>query len=211
MRNDAKTGPDPGMGGPGDVRRFSRSTLRHRLAKAAAQAHAERPGCSPIPEWPVSIKLEIAPPSARPGCGPPDILPVWRLEGSVYASGVRKGRSSGGARYCRWASQRCGLGQDFPGVGPQRELRLPSRSGRRRAAFEGWFPGHLQHDLLVMMTKPSSACYRAVANGAGNDGLPTYACALRKKIVPLEVELGRPYDIWHTCHSGRDRSSGCDT
>lgn len=74
-----------------------------------------------------------------------------------------------------------------------------------RAAFESWFPGYLQRDLLLMRTNSSSASYWAVANGAGIGVFPTYACALGGKIVPLEVELRRPYDIWLTYHSGGDR------
>ncbi len=69
-----------------------------------------------------------------------------------------------------------------------------------RETFESWFPGHSPQDLLVMKTNVSSANYCAVANGAGIGVLPTYACALGGTIIPLEVELHRPFDIWLSFH-----------
>jgi len=71
--------------------------------------------------------------------------------------------------------------------------------------FESWFPGHSPRDLLVMKTNVSSANYWAVANGAGIGVFPTYACALGGKIIPLEVELRRPLDIWLSYHPGSGR------
>src|SRR5882672_9873859 len=62
--------------------------------------------------------------------------------------------------------------------------------------FDSFFPGFSQRDLLVMKTNVSSANYWAVANGAGIGVFPTYACELGGKIVPLEIELRRPFDIW---------------
>jgi DNA-binding transcriptional LysR family regulator len=67
--------------------------------------------------------------------------------------------------------------------------------------FESWFPGHSQQDLLVMKTNVSSANYWAVANGAGIGVVPTYACALGRKIIPLAIEWNRPLDIWLSYHS----------
>lgn len=71
-----------------------------------------------------------------------------------------------------------------------------------KEAFESLFPGHAQRDLLVMKTNVSSAHYWAVANGAGIGVFPTYACALGGKMVPLEIELRRPFDIWLSYHPG---------
>src|SRR6202158_6204167 len=71
--------------------------------------------------------------------------------------------------------------------------------------FESWFPGYSQRDLLVMKTNVSSANYWAVANGAGIGLFPTYACALGGKIIPLEVELRRPLDIWVSYHPSSGR------
>jgi DNA-binding transcriptional LysR family regulator len=74
-----------------------------------------------------------------------------------------------------------------------------------KEAFASLFPGYSQRDLLVMRTNVSSANYWAVANGAGIGVFPTYACALDGKIIPLEVELRRPYDIWLSYHPGSGR------
>jgi DNA-binding transcriptional LysR family regulator len=74
-----------------------------------------------------------------------------------------------------------------------------------KEAFESLFPGYSQRDLLVMKTNVSSANYWAVANGAGIGVFPTYACALGGKIIPLDIELRRPYDIWLSYHPGSGR------
>ena len=74
-----------------------------------------------------------------------------------------------------------------------------------KEVFESWFPGQLLHDTLVMKTNVSSANYWAVANGAGVGVFPTYACALGGNIIPLEVELNRPFDIWLSYHPGSGR------
>jgi DNA-binding transcriptional LysR family regulator len=47
--------------------------------------------------------------------------------------------------------------------------------------------------------------HRAVANGAGIGVRSTYACALGGKIIPLEVELRRRYDIWRWYRPGCGR------
>lgn len=74
-----------------------------------------------------------------------------------------------------------------------------------KEAFESFFPGHAPRDLLVMKTNVSSANYWAVANGAGIGVFPTYACALGGKMIPLEVELNRSFDIWLSYHPGSGR------
>jgi DNA-binding transcriptional LysR family regulator len=74
-----------------------------------------------------------------------------------------------------------------------------------KEAFESFFPGYSQRDLLVMKTNVSSANYWAVANGAGIGAFPTYACALGGKMIPLEIELRQPYDIWLSYHPGSGR------
>ena len=80
-------------------------------------------------------------------------------------------------------------------------MQFADQTGAKEA-FESWFPGLSQRDLLVMKTNVSSANYWAVANGAGIGVFPTYACALGGKIIPLEVELRRPFDIWLSYHPG---------
>src|SRR6202171_5845591 len=74
-----------------------------------------------------------------------------------------------------------------------------------KETFESLFPGLSERDLLVMKTNVSSANYWAVANGAGIGVFPTYACALGGKMIPLEVELRGPFDIWLSYHRGSGR------
>jgi DNA-binding transcriptional LysR family regulator len=74
-----------------------------------------------------------------------------------------------------------------------------------KETFDSWFPGYSQQDLLVMKTNVSSANYWAVANGAGIGVFPTYACALGGEMVPIEIELRRPFDIWLSYHPGNGR------
>jgi DNA-binding transcriptional LysR family regulator len=74
-----------------------------------------------------------------------------------------------------------------------------------KETFENWFPGRAPQDLLVMKTNVSSANYWAVANGAGIGVFPTYASALGGEMVPLEIELRRPFDIWLSYHPGNGR------
>jgi DNA-binding transcriptional LysR family regulator len=74
-----------------------------------------------------------------------------------------------------------------------------------KETFDSWFPGRAPQDLLVMKTNVSSANYWAVANGAGIGVFPTYASALGGEMVPLEIELRRPFDIWLSYHPGNGR------
>jgi DNA-binding transcriptional LysR family regulator len=71
--------------------------------------------------------------------------------------------------------------------------------------FDRLFPGYAQSDLLVMKNNVSSAHYWAIANGAGIGVLPTYGWALGGKIVPLEIPLRQPFDIWLSYHAGSGR------
>ncbi len=71
-----------------------------------------------------------------------------------------------------------------------------------KETFDSWFPGYSQRDLLVMKTNVSSAHYWAIANGAGIGVLPTYGWALGGKIVPLDISLRQPFDIWLSYHAG---------
>jgi len=72
-------------------------------------------------------------------------------------------------------------------------------------AFANLFPGYSERELVVMKTNVSSANYWAVANGAGIGVFPSYAIALGGKLIPLEVELNRPLDIWLSYHPGSGR------
>jgi DNA-binding transcriptional LysR family regulator len=74
-----------------------------------------------------------------------------------------------------------------------------------KEAFESVFPGYAQRDIVVMKTNLSSANYWAVANGAGIGVFPTYALALGGKLVPLDVDLRRSFDIWLSYHATSGR------
>jgi DNA-binding transcriptional LysR family regulator len=75
----------------------------------------------------------------------------------------------------------------------------------RIGTFASCFPGQTQPDLMVMKTNMSCTNYWAVANGAGIGVFPTYGCALGGKIIPLDIELHRPCDIWLSYHRGSGR------
>lgn len=67
-------------------------------------------------------------------------------------------------------------------------------------ALDGVFSGYAQHDVVAMRTNVSSTNYFAVANGAGIGILPTYACALGGKLIPLDLDLHWSFDIWLSYH-----------
>lgn len=71
--------------------------------------------------------------------------------------------------------------------------------------FESWFPSVPQADLLVMRTNVSSANYWAVSKGAGIGLFPTYAAAIGTKLVPLDINLRQPFDIWLSYHPDSNR------
>ena len=71
--------------------------------------------------------------------------------------------------------------------------------------FESWFPGIPQNKLLVMRTNVSSANYWAVAKGVGIGLFPTYAYALGTKLIPIRIDLQRPFDIWLSYHPDSSR------
>lgn len=71
--------------------------------------------------------------------------------------------------------------------------------------FDSWFPGIPQNKLLVMRTNVSSANYWAVAKGVGIGLFPTYAYALGTKLIPIDIGLHRPFDIWLSYHPDSNR------
>ncbi len=60
--------------------------------------------------------------------------------------------------------------------------------------------------LVRMSTNTSSAHYWAIARGAGIGVLPTYARAITKRIVPIDMELKLRRDIWLIYHRDVKRS-----
>jgi DNA-binding transcriptional LysR family regulator len=57
-----------------------------------------------------------------------------------------------------------------------------------------------QARMVKMTTNTSSAHYWAVARGVGIGMLPTYARAITKRIVPLDIEIKLRRDIWLIYH-----------
>ena len=72
-------------------------------------------------------------------------------------------------------------------------------SGGEAADFESWLTRHTPADPLVIKTNIGSAGYLAVVAGAGIGILPTCAGMWNDKILPLEIELRQPKDIWLSC------------
>jgi DNA-binding transcriptional LysR family regulator len=83
-------------------------------------------------------------------------------------------------------------------------IQVADQTGAKEV-FESFFPGHSQRELVVMKTNVSSANYWAVSNGAGIGVFPSYASAIGGEIIPLDVELRRPFDIWLSYHPGSGR------
>lgn len=77
---------------------------------------------------------------------------------------------------------------------------LMAEQGRGQEYYDELFPGRPQPGFLAMRTNTSSAHYWAIAKGVGIGWLPTYASALGGRIVPLNLDLVFPFDIWLTYH-----------
>lgn len=71
--------------------------------------------------------------------------------------------------------------------------------------YDRLFPGVPQAGFVALRTNVSSAHYWAIAKGAGIGMLPTYACAIMARVVPIEIGLHAPYDIWLTYHPDSSR------
>jgi len=69
--------------------------------------------------------------------------------------------------------------------------------------FSRLFPNTPQVGLVAIRTNVSSAYYWVIARSGGIGVLPTYACALGSKVVPVDLEDARfEHDIWLTYHAG---------
>ncbi|MGC9954290.1 MAG: LysR family transcriptional regulator [Rhizomicrobium sp.] len=71
--------------------------------------------------------------------------------------------------------------------------------------YDRIFPGIRPEGLVSLRTNVSSAHYWSITNGAGIGMLPTYVHALGAPIVPLDLEIYLPVDIWMTYHPGAAR------
>jgi DNA-binding transcriptional LysR family regulator len=66
-------------------------------------------------------------------------------------------------------------------------------------------PGIPQVGFVSVRTNVSSAHYWAIAKGAGIGWLPTYACAIGARVVPIDLDLRFSFDVWLTYHQDASR------
>jgi DNA-binding transcriptional LysR family regulator len=69
-----------------------------------------------------------------------------------------------------------------------------------QADYDRYFPGVPQPGFVAIRTNVSSAHYWAIAKGAGLGLLPTYAQAIGGRVVPVDLGIHIPTDIWLTYH-----------
>ena len=81
-----------------------------------------------------------------------------------------------------------------------RVVFLMAEQGRGQEYYDKLFPGKPQPGFVAMRTNVSSAHYWAIAKGVGIGWLPTYAAALGGRVVPIDIDLRFPFDIWLTYH-----------
>jgi len=66
--------------------------------------------------------------------------------------------------------------------------------------YDRYFPGVPQPGFVAMRTNVGSAHYLAIAKGAGIGLLPTYVFAIGGDIVPVDIGMLFPTDIWLAYH-----------
>lgn len=66
-------------------------------------------------------------------------------------------------------------------------------------------PGVPQVGFVSLRTNVSSAHYWAIAKGAGIGWLPTYACAIGARVIPINLDLRFSFDVWLTYHQDANR------
>jgi len=71
--------------------------------------------------------------------------------------------------------------------------------------YDSWFPGIPQQNFLMIRNNVSSANLSMISRGAGIGLLPTYATAIGARVMPLDIDLCRPFDIWLTYHADSKR------
>lgn len=74
-----------------------------------------------------------------------------------------------------------------------------------QAEYDHLFPGVPQPGFVAVRTNTGSAHYWTIAKGAGIGMLPTYAHAIGAPVVPLDIGLYRPVDIWLAYHPDAGR------
>ncbi|MDE2182062.1 MAG: LysR family transcriptional regulator [Alphaproteobacteria bacterium] len=71
--------------------------------------------------------------------------------------------------------------------------------------YDHVFPGTRPEGLISLRTNVSSANYWSITKGAGIGMLPTYVHAIGAPIVPVDLDVHLPVDIWMTYHPGAAR------
>ncbi|MGB8365449.1 MAG: LysR family transcriptional regulator [Rhizomicrobium sp.] len=71
--------------------------------------------------------------------------------------------------------------------------------------YDRIFPGISPMGIVSVRSNVSSAHFWAIAKGAGIGMLPTYAQAIGAQLVPLDVGMYMPLDIWLTYHPDAKR------
>lgn len=74
-----------------------------------------------------------------------------------------------------------------------------------QAEYDQLFPGMPQPGFVAIRTNVSSAHFWSVTKGAGIGMLPTYAEAIGANLVPVDIGLHAPFDIWLTYHPDSNR------
>jgi DNA-binding transcriptional LysR family regulator len=74
-----------------------------------------------------------------------------------------------------------------------------------REHFERMFPTPPRPDFVATRTNTSSAHYWTIANGGGIGMLPTYAMAVGADVVPIDIGVSFPFDIWLVHHADGER------
>jgi DNA-binding transcriptional LysR family regulator len=83
-------------------------------------------------------------------------------------------------------------------------LQLAEQTATREN-FERMFPTLPRPDFVATRTNTSSAHYWTIANGGGIGMLPTYAVAVGADVVPIDLGVSFPFDIWLVHHAEAER------
>jgi DNA-binding transcriptional LysR family regulator len=68
------------------------------------------------------------------------------------------------------------------------------------ALYNRFFPGIPPEKIIAQRSNVSSVHYLAIARGTGIGMLPTYLCALKSPLVPIDMPIRYQTDIWMTYH-----------
>lgn len=74
-----------------------------------------------------------------------------------------------------------------------------------RQTYDAMCPGLRPEGFVSLRTNVSSAQYWSIVQGAGIGFLPTYVYAVGAPLVPLDLGVVVPLDIWMTYHEGAAR------